>query len=85
MAPDVPAGKIKEDAVAPHPIIMHVLWDDRHRELQAAATWQRDNPASEAPDVDASPARRHHRVSRAVALLALALGLSQDKATGTRA
>ena len=80
----MPAEQAKEDTVAPHPIIMHVLWDDRSREVEAALTRrQLLAPLAEALDEDAAPACRHTVIVRALALLVSPFRLLKGEATGT--
>jgi hypothetical protein len=68
--------------MAPHPIIMDVLWDDRNREVQAAAAQQR--PARDLDEAPPASVRRHNLHSDILAILSALLGRNRRPLRGAR-
>lgn len=69
--------------MAPHPVIMHVLWDDRNRQVLDGATRRRrgDSETQVCAEVSASA----HRQPVADALARIALILAPPKPRSARA
>ena len=68
--------------MAPHPIIMQVLHDDRSSVLAAALTRRLLEQTWDSPSEEAAPMRRSLG-GRVRAFLNLVFGLRQDQPTGT--